>query len=62
MANDSTERKARQLVTLLDLMSCATKPMSIACGEDGIESLLCLADDLAYEVLEGLTGAEVAHG
>ncbi|PYE23138.1 hypothetical protein C7410_10833 [Paraburkholderia silvatlantica] len=51
-----TERKARQLVALLDLMSCATKSMSMACGDEGIEILLCLADDMASEVLDGITG------
>lgn len=55
MDNFDTERKARQLVALLDLMSCAAEPMRDACGPDGIEALLCVADDLAVEVLDSLT-------
>jgi hypothetical protein len=68
---ERTERKARQLVALLDLMACAPEQLSMS-SDDGAKNLLCLADDLAAEVLNGVTegkffgrgqsaGAEVSH-
>ncbi|RQY25349.1 hypothetical protein [Burkholderia stagnalis] len=52
MAN--TEGKARQLVALLDLMASVPDRLSES-RDDGAMWLITLADDLAFDVLEGIT-------